>query len=122
MDNETQRQIIILIIIIILIKHFEFEEALIASYSTEQEEEEENSNGLFFNLINLQLNREEINNLKRLNRLISQYWFNEICLNMPDFEFKRHFRLTRSTFEWLCCEIIPLLRRNNNEPGIIGLA
>jgi hypothetical protein len=123
MDNETQRQIIILIIIIILIKHFEFEEALIASYSTEQEEEEEeNSNGLFFNLINLQLNREEINNLKKLNRLISQYWFNEICLNMPDFEFKRHFRLTRSTFEWLCCEVIPLLRRNNNEPGIIGLA
>jgi len=122
MDNETQRQIIILIIIIILIKYFEFEEALIASYSIEQEEEEENSNGLFFNLINLQLNREEINNLKRLNRLISQYWFNEICLNMPDFEFKRHFRLTRSTFEWLCCEVIPLLRRNNNEPGIIGLA
>src|SRR5436305_1898808 len=122
MDNETQRQIIILIIIIILIKYFEFEEALIASYSIEQEEEEENSNGLFFNLINLQLNREEINNLKRLNRLISQYWFNEICLNMPDFEFKRHFRLIRSTFEWLCCEVIPLLRRNNNEPGIIGLA
>lgn len=122
MDNETQRQIIILIIIIILIKYFEFEEALIASYSIEQEEEEENSNGLFFNLINLQLNREEINDLKRLNRLISQYWFNEICLNMPDFEFKRHFRLTRSTFEWLCCEVIPLLRRNNNEPGIIGLA
>ena len=36
--------------------------------------------------------------------------------------FKRYFRLTRSTFEWLCCEVIPLLRRNNNEPGIIGLA
>ena len=115
MDNETQRQIIILIIIIILIKYFEFEEALIASYSIEQEEEEENSNGLFFNLINLQLNREEINNLKRLNRLISQYWFNEICLNMPDFEFKRHFRLTRSTFKWLYCEIILLLRRNSSE-------
>ncbi|GES93030.1 putative nuclease HARBI1 [Rhizophagus clarus] len=41
---------------------------------------------------------------------------------MQDFEFKRHFRLTRSTFEWLCCEIIPLLKRNSNEPGIIGLA
>jgi len=41
---------------------------------------------------------------------------------MPDFEFKRHFRLTRSTFEWLCCEIVPLLRRNSHEPGIIGLA
>ncbi len=43
---------------------------------------------------------------------------------MQDFEFKRHFRLTRSTFEWLCCEIIPLLRRDSNNPGpdIIGLA
>ncbi|GES87151.1 protein ANTAGONIST OF LIKE HETEROCHROMATIN PROTEIN 1-like [Rhizophagus clarus] len=41
---------------------------------------------------------------------------------MQDFEFKRHFRLTRSTFEWLCYKIIPLLRRNSNEPGIIGLA
>ena len=41
---------------------------------------------------------------------------------MQDFEFKRHFRLTRTTFEQLCCEIIPLLRRNCNEPGIIGLA
>ena len=43
---------------------------------------------------------------------------------MQNFEFKRHFRLTRSTFEWLCCEIIPLLRRDSNNPGsdIIGLA
>jgi len=75
MNNETQIQIIILIIIIILIKHFEFEQSLFASYSTEQEEED--SNVLFLNLLNLQLNREEITNLKKLNRLISQYWFNE---------------------------------------------
>jgi hypothetical protein len=121
MNNEIQSQIIILIIIVILIKHFEFEEALITSYSTEQEEEED-PNILPLTLLNLQLNKEEIIRLKRLNRLISQHWFNEICLKMPDCEFKRHFRLTRSTFEWLCCEIIPFLRRNSNEPGIIGLA
>src|SRR3954471_8157859 len=41
---------------------------------------------------------------------------------MQDFEFKRHFRLTRIIFEWLYCEIIPFLKRNCNEPGIIGLA
>ncbi|CAB5202448.1 unnamed protein product [Rhizophagus irregularis] len=41
---------------------------------------------------------------------------------MQDFEFKRHFRLTRSTFEWLCCEIIPHLRREITGPGIVGLA
>src|SRR3954451_12378581 len=124
MNNEIQSQIIILIVVI-LIKHFEFEETLIASFSTEQEEEEEeeDSNTLLLSLLNQeQLNREEAIDLRRLSRSISQYWFNEICLNMPDFEFKRHFRLTRFTFEWLCCEIIPLLRRNSNEPGIIGLA
>ena len=125
MNNEIQSQIIILIIIIILIKHFELEEALITSYlivQEEEEEKEEDSSILLLNLLDSQFNREEIINLRRINRLISQCWFNEICLNMPDFEFKRHFRLTRTTFEWLCCEIIPLLRRNSNEPGIVGLA
>ncbi|GES75821.1 putative nuclease HARBI1 [Rhizophagus clarus] len=111
--NEIQT-IIILIIIIILIKHIELEELLIAFYSIEQEEED-------FNILPLILlysqHNKEINELRKLNRLISNYWFNEVCLNMQDFEFKRHFRLTRFTFEWLCCEIIPLLRRNSNEPG-----
>ncbi|GES92929.1 protein ANTAGONIST OF LIKE HETEROCHROMATIN PROTEIN 1-like [Rhizophagus clarus] len=112
--NEIQT-IIILIIIIILIKHIELEELLIASYSIEQEEEDFNI--LPLNLLYSQHNKE-INELKKLNKLISNYWFNEICLNMQAFEFKRHFRLTRSTFEWLCCEIIPLLRRNSNEPEL----
>ena len=61
-------------------------------------------------------------NLRIHNRLISKYWFNQMYLNMPDFEFKRHFRLTRSTFEWLCCEIISLLRRNSNESSMIEFA
>ena len=65
---------------------------------------------------------EEINELKRLNRVVSNYWFNKICLNMQDFEFKRHFRLIKTTFEWLCCEIILLLRKSNNESSIIRLA
>jgi hypothetical protein len=119
MDNEIQIQIIIIIIIIVLIKHIELEEVLIASHSTEQEEA---SDILPLILLYSQFNKTEINELRRLNRTVSQYWFNEICLNMQDFEFKRHFRLTRSTFEWLCCEVIPLLRRNSNEPGIVGLA
>ncbi|CAB4490128.1 unnamed protein product [Rhizophagus irregularis] len=121
MNNEIneQIQIIILIIIIILIKHIEFEEILFASYSIEQEEDDFNILPLI--LLYSQYN-EEINELRRLNRAVSNYWFNEIYLNMQDFKFKRHFRLTRTTFEWLYCEIIPLLRRNCNEPGIIGLA
>jgi len=127
MSNEIQIQtsIITLIIIIILIKYNEFEKTLITtSYQVEQEEEED-SNILPLSLLYLQLNRMETNeyiDLRKLNRSISQYWFNEICLNMQDFEFKRHFRLTRSTFEWLCCEIIPLLRREITGPGVVGLA
>ena len=34
-------------------------------------------------------------------------------------KIKRHLKLTRSTFEWSCCEIIPLLKRNINESSII---
>jgi len=126
MSNEIQISIIMIMIIIILIKYNEFEETLITTYQVEQEqEEEEDSNILPLSLLYLQLNRIEINeciDLRKLNRSISQYWFNEICLNMPDFEFKRHFRLTRTTFEWLCCKIIPLLRREITGSGMVGLA
>ncbi len=127
MNNEIQISIIIIIIIIILIKYNEFEETLITSCQVEQEEqkEEEDSNILPLSLLYLHLNRirtKECIDLRKLNRSISQYWFNEICLNLPDFEFKRHFRLTRSTFEWLCCEIIPLLRREITGSSMVGLA
>ncbi|GES88804.1 protein ANTAGONIST OF LIKE HETEROCHROMATIN PROTEIN 1-like [Rhizophagus clarus] len=71
--NEIQT-IIILIIIIILIKHIELEELLITSYSIEQEEEDFNLLPLI--LLYLQHNKE-INELRKLNRLISNYWFNE---------------------------------------------
>jgi len=120
--NEVQISIIILIIILLIKYNNELEETLNIFYQTEQED----SNILPLILLCLQHNRMEINesiDLRILNRSISKYWFDQICLNMPDFEFKRHFRLTRSTFEWLCCEIIPLLRRNSNESdNIIGLA
>ena len=127
MNNEIQISIIIIIIIIILIKYNEFEETLITSCQVEQEEqkEEEDSNILPLSLLYLHLNRirtKECIDLRKLNRSISQYWFNEICLNLPDFEFKRHFRLTRSTFEWLCCEIISLLRRKITGSSMVGLA
>lgn len=127
--NDIQISIIIITIIIIFIKYNEFEETLTIFHQIEQEQEEEKEDNYFdilsLSLLCLQLNRMEINecnDIKKLNRLLSQYWFNEICLNMPDIEFKRHFRLTRSTFEWLCCEIIPFLRREITGPGIVGLA
>jgi hypothetical protein len=119
MNNETEFLIVILIVIII-IRYNELDETLNAFHETEQDHD--------FNilpLLYLQLNEietNECNNLRRLNRSVSQYWFNEICLNMPDIEFKRHFRLTRTTFEWLCCEIIPFLRREVTGSGMVGLA
>ena len=86
-SNEIQISIITLIIIVILIKYNEFEETLIASYQVEQEEqiEEDDSNILPLSLLYLHHNRIKINDcidLRKLNRSISQYWFNEICLNM----------------------------------------
>jgi hypothetical protein len=123
MSSETEILIFILMIIV-LVKYNELEEILITLFQTIQEEEDSNILPLSL-LLYLQFNRIEINehnNLKKLNRSISQYWFNEICLNMQDFEFKRHFRITRSTFEWLCCEIIPLLKRETTGSGLVGLA
>jgi hypothetical protein len=131
MDNEIQQNffLIISLIVIIIIKHNEFEETLITSYPTDLTYpiEQEENNILFLSLLCSQFHRIEVKeciDLRRISRSISQAWFYEICMNMQDFEFKRHFRMTRSTFEWLCCEIIPLLRRDNNNPGpgIIGLA
>ena len=131
MNSEIQQNFfsIISLIIIIIIKHNEFEETLIAPYltdSTYPTEQEENNN-LSLSLLYLQFHRIEVSeciDLRRISRSISQLWFHEICVNMQDFEFKRHFRLTRSTFKWLCCKIISLLRRDSNNPGsdIIGLA
>ena len=121
MNNEI---VVLLIIIIILIKYNELEETLINFYQVDKQKED--SNFLLLSLLYLQLNRIETNeyiDLKKLNRSISKYWFNKVCLNMQDVEFKRYFRLTRSTFEWLCCEIILLFRREITESGgIVGLA
>src|ERR1043165_391076 len=124
MDNEIQQNffLIISLIVIIIIKHNEFEETLITSYPTDLTYpiEQEENNILFLSLLCSQFHRIEVKeciDLRRISRSISQAWFYEICMNMQDFEFKRHFRMTRSTFEWLCCEIIPLLRRDNNNPG-----
>ena len=118
MNNEIQISVVLLIIIIILIKYNELEETLTNFYQVD--EQEEDSNFLLLSLLYLQLNRIETNeciDLKKLNRSISKYWFNKVCLNMQDVKFKRHFRLTRSIFEWLCCEIISLFRREITESG-----
>ena len=96
MNNETEF-LITMLIIIIIIRYNELEKVLSTFHQTEQHGD--------FNilpLLYLQLNEietNECNDLRKLNRSVSQYWFNEIYLNMPDTEFKRHFRLTRTTFE-----------------------
>ncbi len=121
--SEVQILTIIIIIILLIKYNNELEKTLNDFYQTEQEEDYFNIMPLI--LLYLQYNQMEINesiNLRIHNRLISKYWFNQICLNMPNFEFKKHFRLTRSTFEWLCCEIISLLRRNSNESSMIEFA
>lgn len=52
----------------------------------------------------------------------SNHWYNNVVLTLEDIEFKKHFRITRSTFQYLCEELIPILQRrnNNNSSSSIG--
>ena len=52
-----------------------------------------------------------------IRRAHSICWFNNICNSWEIVEFKRHFRITKTTFEWLCTEIAPLLLQRNNPSG-----
>src|SRR3954453_23475794 len=54
---------------------------------------------------------------RRVRRTRSVCWFNNICNSWENAEFKRHFRITRTTFEWLCTEIAPLLLQRNDTRG-----
>ena len=40
------------------------------------------------------------------------------CNNWKNVKFKQYFRITKTTFEWLCTEIAPLLLQRNNQRGV----
>ncbi|CAB4436236.1 unnamed protein product [Rhizophagus irregularis] len=54
---------------------------------------------------------------RRARRARSLCWFNNIYNSWENAEFKRHFRITKTTFEWLCTEIAPILLQRNNLRG-----
>jgi hypothetical protein len=54
---------------------------------------------------------------RQTRRARSVYWFNNICNRWENVEFRRHFRITKTTFKWLCTEIAPLLLQRNNPRG-----
>ena len=46
---------------------------------------------------------------RRVRRARSVCWFNNICNSWENVEFKCHFRITKTTFEWVYTEIAPIL-------------
>ncbi|GBB94326.1 hypothetical protein RclHR1_23310003 [Rhizophagus clarus] len=54
---------------------------------------------------------------RQTRRARSAYWFNNICNRWENVEFRCHFRITKTTFEWLCTELAPLLLQRNNSRG-----
>jgi hypothetical protein len=54
---------------------------------------------------------------RQTRRARSLCWFNNICNSWENAEFRRHFRITKTTFEWLCTEIAPILLQRNNSRG-----
>ena len=54
---------------------------------------------------------------RQARRARSLCWFNNICSSWENAEFKRYFRITKNTFEWLCTEIALILLQRNNSRG-----
>jgi hypothetical protein len=54
---------------------------------------------------------------RQARRARSLCWFNNICNSWENVEFRRHFRITKTTFEWLCTEIAPILLQRSNSRG-----
>src|SRR6266511_6061450 len=52
---------------------------------------------------------------KRTKHKKSNHWYNNVVLTLEDIEFKKHFQITRSTFQYLCKELIPILQRSHND-------
>ena len=54
---------------------------------------------------------------RQARRERSACWFNNICNSWKNIEFKRHFKITKTTFEWVCTEIAPILLQRNSSRG-----
>ena len=107
----TQRHIIILPIIY-----------LIFLDQTESSSEETSDDNIDLSIYHECIGIIERNNslrtvYRRVRRTRSVCWFNNICNSWENVEFKRHFRITKTTFEWLCTEIAPLLLQRNDPHG-----
>ncbi|CAB4444192.1 unnamed protein product [Rhizophagus irregularis] len=51
-------------------------------------------------------------------RAQSLCWFNNICSSWEYMKFKRHFRITKTTFEWLCTEIAPIYCKETTQEAL----
>nr|CAG8508278.1 12207_t:CDS:2 [Entrophospora candida] len=62
--------------------------------------------------------QEEYNSLRRLRRIQVGNNYFATCMLMQDSEFKKQFRMSKQTYEWLCDELIPELQNNDNLNGV----
>ena len=93
LNMNTQRQNIILLIIY-----------LIFLDQTDSSSEETSDDNVDLSIYHECIGVIERNNslrtvYRRLRRTRSACWFNNICNSWENAEFKRHFRITRTTFE-----------------------
>ena len=105
---DIQRRLLIPIIYLVFLDQFE-------DTSSEESTDDNFDLSIYYECINA----IERNNLLRVGqrqarRARSLCWFNNICSSWENMEFKRHFRITKTTFEWLCTEIAPILLQRNN--------
>src|SRR5581483_6959839 len=98
--NIQRRSIIIPIIYLIFLDQ--------TDSSCEEKTDDDDDLSLFYECISVIKRNNSLRTVNRqARRSRSLCWFNNICNSWDNIEFKHHFRITKTTFEWLCTEVDP---------------
>jgi hypothetical protein len=108
--NFQRRIIIVSLIYLIFLDH--------EDSSSEETTDDNIDLSILYECINIIERNNSLRAIQRQGRRQrSICWFSNICNSWENVEFKRHFRITKTTFEWLCTEIAPILLQRNNSRG-----
>src|SRR5688572_18481918 len=101
MNNKEKINLLLLCTTSLLVKRSEINDSSSASSSSSNEDKQQQTIIAIYEAT------------KRTKHNKSNHWYNNVVLTLEDIEFKKHFRITRSTFQYLCEELIPILQRRS---------
>jgi len=83
-------------------------------YGSEDVPSDSGSDELIINLIRL-ADKKKYNQTRKNYRIKIGLLFFDKCLNMQNVEFKRHFRISKYTYSWICECLLPILQNQQND-------